>query len=88
LQSASAAEVDDNDADDDDDDGSGGIDGSRVVNTVVLVLLPVVSAILFEYDASIGDNYSMHNRNGYRQYFFTYCLVIFDNNTFAVGYAR
>jgi len=54
----------------------------QVVNIMVLVLLPIVSAILFEY------------RHKYRQYFsyavskwvsailFTYSLAIFDTNTF------
>ena len=54
---------------------------SRVVNIAVLVLLPIVSAILFEYDASIGDTFCMQYRHGYWRYFFFYFLAIFDTST-------
>jgi len=44
----------------------------QVVNITVLALVPVVSAIIFEYWLWRES----------RQYFFTYFLAIFDTNTF------
>jgi len=50
---------------------------SRVANIAALILLTIISAILFVC--------AMQYQNEYRRYFFTYCLAIFNTNTFVVS---
>jgi len=56
-----------------------------VVNIAVLVLLPIVLAILFEYWHKYRRYFSYAYRCGYRRYFFNYFLTIFDTSTFVVS---